>query len=64
MKITLHPCDHAVLRALEDSSDGLTSAQLSVITGYSPKTVRQCVYKLRRSGHRIGADRVFRVRQK
>lgn len=54
----LHPSDLAVLDAL-DKNDGLTSAQLSVITGYTPRTVRQCVYRLRQAGYRVGAGRVL-----
>lgn len=58
----LHPSDLAVLEAL-DKSDGLTSAQLSVVTGYTQHTVRQCTYRLRKAGYRVMADRVFRLRK-
>lgn len=58
----LHPSDVAVLEALENT-DGLTSAQLSIITGYTRRTVRQCTYRLRKAGHRVIADRVFRLRK-
>lgn len=59
----LCPCDYQVLEALEAHPDGLTCHQLAVVTKLSVRTCRQAVYKLRKAGHRIGADRVFRVRQ-
>lgn len=61
--MTLHPSDQAVLQALEDHGNGLTSNQMAAMLGYTPRTVRQAVYRLRKVGYRIGADRVFRIRK-
>ena len=58
----LHPSDERVLATLTETPEGLTSRQLAVMLGYTPRTVRQAVHRLRQAGHRIGADRVFRVR--
>ena len=60
--MVLHPCDYRVLHFLEvHSVNGLTNKQLEVLTGYTPRTIRQAVYKLRQAGYRVKADRVFRI---
>lgn len=59
----LHPSDTAVLDALLEHPNGLTSNQLAAMLNITPRTARQAVYKLRLAGHRIGADRVFRARE-
>lgn len=58
----LVPSDYVILDLLSKHPDGLTNKQLAVMTGYTPHTIRQAVYKLRLAGYRIGADRVFRLR--
>jgi DNA-binding IclR family transcriptional regulator len=58
----LHPSDLAVLDLLEKNENGLTCRQLSAVLGYTERTCRQAVHRLRQAGYRIGADRVFRVR--
>lgn len=59
----MSPAQSAVLGALAKHPDGLTSRQIAAMTGYAVRTVRQTIFSLRKTGHRIGADRVFRVRE-
>lgn len=59
----MSPAQRAVLDALAQHPDGLTSTQIAAITKYTVRTVRQTIFDLRKAGHRIGADRVFRVRR-
>lgn len=59
----LHPSDLAVLDLLEKNDGGLTCHQLAAVLGYTPRTCRQAVHRLRLAGHRVGADRVFRLRK-